>query len=143
MANVNITQLPAVTTMKGTDEFPIGRDGTSTNKVTYDTLSGSIRTTFGSTLDDSLFEDNGYVKFTNGFIMQWGKAIITGSNYVIPFPIPFPNKTFNVVATPVNTTGYIDLLEINAWTLSTVTIVVNANGVNQVNGTVTWQAYGY
>jgi len=93
MANVNITQLPAVTTMKGTDEFPIGRDGTTTNKVTYNTLSGSIRSTINGTLDQSLLEDDGYVKFSNGFIIQWGTAKIISSQYDISFPIPFPNRT--------------------------------------------------
>ena len=43
MANVTITQLSAVSSLKGSDEFPIGRDGTSTNKVTYDTLSSTIK----------------------------------------------------------------------------------------------------
>ena len=38
MANVNITQLPAVPTLKGSDEIPIGRDGTSTNKITLDQI---------------------------------------------------------------------------------------------------------
>ena len=38
MANVNITQLPAVPTLKGSDEIPIARDGTSTNKITLDQI---------------------------------------------------------------------------------------------------------
>jgi hypothetical protein len=54
MANVNITQLPAVTTMKGTDEFPIGRDGTTTNKVTYNTLSGTLNQAISGTIKQEL-----------------------------------------------------------------------------------------
>jgi hypothetical protein len=149
MANVNISQLPAVTTMKGTDEFPIGRDGTTTNKVTYNTLSGSIRSTINGTLDQSLLEDDGYVKFSNGFIIQWGTAEIISSQYDISFPIPFPNRTLNVVAVAKNTTSGQDLCEINSWTKDTVTIVpqyvdvAGGQGYNRTAGTIFWQAYGY
>ena len=81
MANVNITQLPSVTTMKGTDEFPIGRDGITTNKVTYDTLSGSIGQSIinnlGITIKDVSLNDNGYLEFSNGLILQWGRTANT------------------------------------------------------------------
>jgi hypothetical protein len=43
MANVTINQLSAVSSLKGSDEIPIARDGISTNKITYDTLSGSFK----------------------------------------------------------------------------------------------------
>jgi hypothetical protein len=43
MANVTITQLSAAFSLKGSDEIPIARDGISTIKVTYDTLSGSFK----------------------------------------------------------------------------------------------------
>lgn len=44
MANVNISQLPAVNIMKGSDEFPIGRDGNSTNKVTLSQIQDFVKT---------------------------------------------------------------------------------------------------
>jgi hypothetical protein len=44
MANVNISQLPAVNIMKGSDEFPIGRDGTTTNKVTLSQIQNFVKT---------------------------------------------------------------------------------------------------
>ena len=153
MANVNITQLPAVTTMKGTDEFPIGRDGITTNKVTYDTLSGSIGQSIinnlGITIKDVSLNDNGYLEFSNGFIIQWGTAEIISSQYNISFPIPFPNRTLNVVAVAKNTTGGQDLCEIQSWTNDTVRIVPQyvdvpaGEGYNRTAGTIFWQAYGY
>jgi hypothetical protein len=77
MANVNISQLPAVTTMKGTDEFPIGRDGITTNKVTYNTLTGSIISNLGITIKDVSLNENGYLELSNGLILQWGKTLNT------------------------------------------------------------------
>ena len=56
MANVNITQLPSVTTMKGTDEFPIGRDGITTNKVSFSTLiAAAVDNAVINTLSSSPF----------------------------------------------------------------------------------------
>ena len=76
MANVNISQLPSVNTMKGTDEFPIGRDNATTNKVTYNILSSSIGQSIinnlGITIKDVSLNENGYLEFSNGLILQWG-----------------------------------------------------------------------
>lgn len=44
MANVNISQLPQVTTLKSSDEIPIARDGTSTNKITLDQITNFVKT---------------------------------------------------------------------------------------------------
>lgn len=79
MANVNITQLQSVTTMKGTDEFPIGRDATTTNKVSFSTLSSSIinNLNLGITIKEVSLNDNGYLEFSNGLILQWGKTVYT------------------------------------------------------------------
>jgi microcystin-dependent protein len=92
---------------------------------------------------EALLSANGYQKLPSGLIMQWGRANITGSNYEILLPIPFPNQNLNVVATAVHTTSYIDLVEISTWSLSSVTIACHANGANQPTGTINWQAYGY
>lgn len=41
--------------------------------------------------------DNGYQKFSNGIIIQWGTGTIGASEYVdITFPIEFPNRCSNV-----------------------------------------------
>jgi hypothetical protein len=63
MANVNISQLPAVTTMKGTDEFPIGRDGTTTNKVTLDQIQNYLTDRF-QTLNTSISATGTSIEFT-------------------------------------------------------------------------------
>jgi hypothetical protein len=74
MANVNISQLPEVNTMKGTDEFPIGRDGTTTNKVTYSTLSGSLNETLSGNISQALT--------TNGKILAWARWTETSTGVV-------------------------------------------------------------
>lgn len=48
----------------------------------------------------SLLGANGYQKFSNGLIRQWGTATIpiSATSFTVTFPIAFPNLTFGVVA---------------------------------------------
>lgn len=48
----------------------------------------------GVVIVDQLLEQNGYVVFPNGLILQWGN-----SSSPVTFPIAFSNKALNVVAT--------------------------------------------
>jgi hypothetical protein len=45
---------------------------------------------------------NGHVKFSGGYIEQWGTAYITVSGQVITFDIPFPNACFVVIPVDYN-----------------------------------------
>ena len=49
----------------------------------------------------SSLNNNGYIKFLNGLIIQWG----TGSGN-ISFPIPFPNKCFSVTSSSQHNEGW-------------------------------------
>ena len=101
MANVTINQLSAVTTLKGNDEIPIARDGTSTNKVSFSTLSSSIINNLGITINSVGLNANGYLKLSNGLILQWGRTANTvgGQNTIHTqnFNIPFVSAPYVVV----------------------------------------------
>jgi hypothetical protein len=45
------------------------------------------------------FGDNGYIKFSNGLIMQWGKVTASNATETVTFPIAFPTACLNVVCT--------------------------------------------
>ena len=47
---------------------------------------------------ESMAED-GYVKFDNGLILQWGEEAASSGNITVTFPLPFPNACLNVVCT--------------------------------------------
>ena len=55
--------------------------------------------------DDDAFSssksENGYTRLPNGLIIQWGLALVEKGDNTVPtlFPIAFPNKCLNVVAT--------------------------------------------
>lgn len=76
-------------------------------------LSGQIPADKGDGITQSSLNENGYAKFKNGLIIQWGKMILnTGHELItqtggigfdgdsrISFPTQFPTKCFSVVAT--------------------------------------------
>ena len=61
---------------------------------------------------DSLLAQNGYVKFANGLILQWGYSTSTG----VTFPIAFRECYAVVSNAHSNTTGNADHYHLLSWT---------------------------
>lgn len=55
---------------------------------------------------DSLLAENGYVKFANGLIFQWGTTTASGPSSVITYPIAFPNKIIYANYSVIGTSTY-------------------------------------
>jgi len=55
----------------------------------------------GSTAVAKSLNTNGYVRFANGLIMQWGYRDTTSNPHTITFPLAFPNACLNVVTANV------------------------------------------
>lgn len=74
--------------------------GSSTKSIYYDgeTLKACADSIGGGGIVAALLEQNGYVKFANGLILQWGLASTKTGRNPAPFPIAFPNAIFSVVA---------------------------------------------
>lgn len=72
------------------------KDNTRISIDTQDTNNGIVA---------ALLEQNGYVKFANGLILQWGLASTATGRDPAQFPIAFPNAIFSVVAVS-NYTGF-------------------------------------
>lgn len=84
---------------------------------------------------------NGYVKFSNGLILQWGVA--TQNGYATSFPLTFPARCLAVVATYVLREGssyWQKPLSLQAITRSSFT-AVTASGWS-TNDTARWIAVG-
>lgn len=82
--------------------------------------------------------DSGYQKMPNGFIVQWGKALIAnGEGTVVTFPTTFPSRCTSII--PVSAEAFAVSYIIGATTSGNVTVKHNGNG-----GVVTyWIAVGY
>lgn len=84
---------------------------------------------------------SGYVKFPNGFIIQWGEAYIgANSTQYKSFPIAFPTACISVQVTHKTTaTNWDKVCVAGNYTRTSCTI---ANG-ETVNSMINWMALGY
>ena len=95
----------------------------------------------GAYIVAALLEQNGYVKFSNGLILQWGTAKQNG--YQTSFPIAFPARCLAVVATYVlreDSSYWQKPLSLQAITRSSFT-AATASGWG-ANDTALWIAVG-
>ena len=95
----------------------------------------------GAYIVAALLEQNGYVKFNNGLILQWGVA--TQNGYQTSFPIAFPTRCLAVVATYVlrdESSYWQKPLSLQAITRSSFT-AATASGWG-ANDTARWIAVG-
>ena len=54
----------------------------------------------GAYIVAALLEQNGYVKFSNGLILQWGVNTGNSSGVEYSFPVSFTSKLYTALATP-------------------------------------------
>lgn len=75
--------------------------GSSTKSIYYDgaTLKACADSIGGGGIVAQLLEQNGYVKFANGLILQWGSSDKTNQDTTVTFPIAF-GVLYSVVAVP-------------------------------------------
>lgn len=70
-------------------------------------LINSLKGSIGGTIVASNLAQNGYVKFSNGLILQWGNIVLTGNSWegeIGPynFPVAFNNQCFLVLPSLCN-----------------------------------------
>ena len=95
----------------------------------------------GAYIVAALLEQNGYVKFSNGLILQWG--VVTQAGYATAYPIAFPTRCLAVVATYVlqdDSSYWQKPLSLQAVTRSSFT-AATASGWG-ANDTALWIAVG-
>lgn len=103
---LNFSEKPALDNKDGEDgEFRINK-----NKNKSDLLV-KMGNKWEKITPEAQLKDKGYMKFGNGFIIQWGHAAdelpFTSSDdiqstEIVTFPIPFPNECFQVHVTTLN-----------------------------------------
>ena len=95
----------------------------------------------------SSITDNGYVKFDNGLILQWGLIPKDSWRYNVSFPIPFPHKCFNILFSRINyneNNTWEHTPVIRSWNNSQFSIEVRGTDRNTFSGFyIPWVALGY
>ena len=135
--------VPLVTELE--DGVPVLRS-TSEGVVQYIRYNGvlykNVMKNALDSLDVSRFADDGYIKFDNGLIMQWGQETSSATTETVTFPIPFSNSCLNVVAT-----AYESGSASGNDGAVTVSVLPTTTGVTFGSdtgwGTIFWQAIGY
>ena len=93
----------------------------------------------GAYIVAALLEQNGYVKFSNGLILQWGINTGNSAGVEYSFPVSFTSKLYTALATPCIKSGF--------WT-TPATIVVKSLTKYKVgaydlqSGKIWWLAIG-
>ena len=93
-------------------------------------------------LDVSRFADDGYTKFSNGLIMQWGQETSSSATETVAFPIPLPNACLNITCTDYDSSDTGGLTSATGIkTLPTTTTAIFS--CYTTGDTFFWQAIGY
>jgi hypothetical protein len=113
----------------GVPTAPTAASGTATTQLATTLFATG---TWGNTTS------NGYQKFPNGNIFQWGLAVnSTGGPVAIPFPVAFPNACVSITATSSPNNGTINVSNPNSSNTG-FTLTNGAAGQNTC-----WMAIGY
>lgn len=96
------------------------------------TLSGS-----GGGLATFKKASNGYIKFNNGIIIQWGRtATLTDSSATFTFPIAFTSTNYSVSATPSNASSNYVTAKVKGKSTTKCTVIcfaINQSGSSPVD----------
>nr|DAL14047.1 MAG TPA_asm: putative tail fiber protein [Caudoviricetes sp.] len=81
--------------------------GSSTKSIYYDgeALKACADSIGGGGIVAALLEQNGYVKFANGLILQWGNAGNKGGSVNVTFPVSFTKTVYQIQLT-YNSSNY-------------------------------------
>lgn len=131
------TASPAFT---GTPTAPTPTATDNSTRIATTAFVKSVLSGSGRGLATISKEQNGYCKFTNGLIIQWGFSASFGTDTVITFPTPFSSGTsFTVIATPRSSAAYEYPTYIKTQTATNFT-----GRRNDTNKPITqWLAIGY
>ena len=115
-----------------------------------DASAGTLSWTTAATIAEQSLTNNGYVKFSNGLIIQWGYLAFAGTNRkesTITLPVSFSSKNYSFSGTIKSNVSGTDkhslCLSENARSSSTLTVCIyGADSSTTFNG-ITWIAVGY
>lgn len=140
----------ASTSSKGVVKLNSSTNSTSTTEAATPSAVKQAFALADSALKDdaSSLNANGYIKFNNGLIMQWGNFVSNlDENQVVNFPIAFPNTVFSVSGGGASKggTGLLDDADVDEhldWSARHITkSSFSANRENTVDGTDVYFSY--
>ena len=93
------TDLGNVNIFSSLASFNSNKANLKSNDLNFIKQTAAEMATVGGGIVDELLEENGYVKFANGLILQWGSSDKIYQDTTVTFPIAF-GVLYSVVAVP-------------------------------------------
>ena len=116
--------------------------GSGTNTITIPAVTGDGLVDVARSLSA-----NGYVRISNGLIIQWGtnsaSAATSGTVTVVTLPLAFPTACQSVVATYTGAVNGTSTFSTTAKSTATFTVTRGNNGGLDSGLTFNWIAIGY
>lgn len=130
-----------VTDAKGN---PIASDKITTTELN---MLNNIRTNIQTQLDSKIETSSikkaasGYVKLSNGLIVQWGKTSADmNKSYTLTFPTAFTTTNYSITANTL--TSGSELFAYGIYTKTTTSVVIKSQG-GSASSPCNWIAIGY
>ena len=139
------TDLGNVNIFSSLASFNSNKANLKSNDLNFIKQTAAEMATVGGGIVDELLEENGYVKFANGLILQWGKTdSISSFHYTnVTLPIAFSRVCYGCVASVQ--TGDVNSARQSGNCVEYTTTLVRVGNVYcdaNSNGKVSWFAYG-
>lgn len=132
-ANIDLSNLSST----GEAKFTNLSNAIATNSASITSLTTTVNGKISASVKKA---SNGYIKFNNGIIMQWGKVADFSGEKTITLPVAFSSTNYSVVAGVHQVKGDYTA-NWATYTYTTTTFIVQ----NQSSGSkpFTWLAIGY
>lgn len=102
------TDLGNVNIFSSLASFNSNKANLKSNDLNFIKQTAAEMATVGGGIVDELLEENGYVKFANGLILQWG--VVTSYGVTVNFPVAYSTQIFCLtVFHSANGTSTLDL----------------------------------
>ena len=130
-------------TFTGTPKAPTAASSTNSTQIATTAFVKSVLSSSGNGLATFSKAQNGYYKFSNGLIIQWGVATGTADNRTVTLPTAFTSTNYMVSAMPFTSGVTESFYSISVDSGRTTTSMVLRAAGTAKNAMWCWIAIGY
>lgn len=135
--------LLASPSFSGTPKAPTPSSATNNTQIATTAFVKAVLSSSGNGLATISKNTNGYCKFTNGLIIQWGTAANVSNGSLVTLPMAFSNTNYKIVPCPTGrtaTSAVVGAYNVVTYALSTTNFRI---GASNPMAAMDWIAIGY
>ena len=139
---VSESVLNAVNLFSSTSVFNANKGSVGATDLNFIKQTTAELATEGGGIIAQSLGTNGYVKFANGLILQWGYYVGSKSKMYVPFHITFQSQCFTVIGcdaaiSTTDTGGVDEAVYISDWSLTQFRVSISSD-----RNTISYIAFG-